>query len=56
MSERTTAIGPAAGAADMETLHALFLEYRDWLGVDLRIAAELPAKGLPDTARICRAD
>lgn len=34
MSERV-ALRPAAGAADMATVRALFLEYRDWLGVDL---------------------
>ncbi len=35
MSERAVEIRPAAGAEDMATLRALFLEYRDWLRVDL---------------------
>ncbi len=35
MSERAVEIRAAAGAGDMETLRALFLEYQDWLGVDL---------------------
>lgn len=35
MSERKAEIRPAAGAEDMATLRALFLEYQDWLQVDL---------------------
>ena len=35
MSERKLGIEPAAGPEDMATLRALFLEYQDWLGVDL---------------------
>ncbi len=35
MSERKLGIDPAAGAEAMATLRALFLEYQDWLGVDL---------------------
>ncbi len=35
MSERKLGIEPAAGGEDMATLRALFLEYQDWLGVDL---------------------
>ncbi len=35
MSERALGIEPAAGAQDMATLRVLFLEYQDWLGVDL---------------------
>ena len=35
MSERAVEIRAAAGAEDMATLRALFLEYQDWLRVDL---------------------
>ncbi len=35
MSERKLRIEPAAGPEDMTVLRALFLEYQDWLGVDL---------------------
>ncbi len=35
MSERKLGIEPAAGPEDMAVLRALFLEYQDWLGVDL---------------------
>ena len=35
MSERAVEIRTAAGAEDMATLRALFLEYQDWLRVDL---------------------
>ncbi len=35
MSERALEIRAAAGAEDMATLRALFLEYQDWLRVDL---------------------
>ena len=35
MSERALEIRAAAGAGDMATLRALFLEYQDWLQVDL---------------------
>ncbi len=35
MSERAVEIRPASGAEDMATLRALFLEYQDWLQVDL---------------------
>ncbi len=35
MSERVVEIRPAHGAEDMATLRALFLEYQDWLQVDL---------------------
>ncbi len=35
MSERAVEIRTAAGPEDMATLRALFLEYRDWLRVDL---------------------
>ena len=35
VSGRRVALRPAAGAADMETVRALFLEYQGWLGVDL---------------------
>ncbi len=35
MSEPAVEIRAAAGAEDMATLRALFLEYRDWLRVDL---------------------
>ncbi len=35
MSERAVEIRAAAGPEDMATLRALFLEYRDWLRVDL---------------------
>jgi ribosomal protein S18 acetylase RimI-like enzyme len=35
VSEGPAAIRPAAGAADMETARTLFLEYADWLNVDL---------------------
>ncbi len=35
MSERKLGIEPAAGAEDMAILRALFLEYQDWLQVDL---------------------
>ncbi len=53
MSERQLAIKPAAGAADMATLGALFLEYQNWLGVDLCFQgfgeelATLPGKYAP---------
>ncbi len=35
MSERAVEIRTAAGPEDMATLRALFLEYQDWLRVDL---------------------
>ncbi len=35
MSEPAVEIRPAHGAEDMATLRALFLEYQDWLQVDL---------------------
>ncbi len=35
MSERAVEIRAAAGPEDMATLRALFLEYQDWLRVDL---------------------
>jgi ribosomal protein S18 acetylase RimI-like enzyme len=35
VSERAVEIRPAHGAEDMATLRALFLEYQDWLQVDL---------------------
>ncbi len=35
MSEAAVEIRPAHGAEDMATLRALFLEYQDWLQVDL---------------------
>ena len=35
MSERAAEIRAAAGAEDMATIRALFLEYQDWLRVDL---------------------
>jgi ribosomal protein S18 acetylase RimI-like enzyme len=35
VSERKLTIEPAAGRDGMATLRALFLEYQDWLGVDL---------------------
>ena len=35
MSERAAEIRPAHGAGDMVTIRALFLEYQDWLRVDL---------------------
>ena len=35
MSERAVEIRDAVGAEDMATLRALFLEYQDWLRVDL---------------------
>ncbi len=35
MSEPAAEIRPASGAEDMATLRALFLEYQDWLQVDL---------------------
>ncbi len=35
MSERAISIAAAEGPADMERVRALFLEYQDWLGVDL---------------------
>ncbi len=35
MSEPAVELRPAAGPEDMATLRALFLEYRDWLQVDL---------------------
>ena len=35
MSERALKIRAAAGTEDMATLRALFLEYQDWLRVDL---------------------
>ena len=35
MSETRIVIAPAEGAAEIETLRVLFLEYRRWLGVDL---------------------
>ncbi len=35
MSERAISIEAAEGPADMERVRALFLEYQDWLGVDL---------------------
>ena len=48
MSERRLGIEPAAGPEDMATLRALFLEYRDWLGVDLCFQGfEAELAGLP---------
>ncbi|MFQ5775213.1 MAG: GNAT family N-acetyltransferase [Kiloniellaceae bacterium] len=53
MSERRIAVRPAAAPADMETVRALFLEYQDWLGVDLCFQgfaeelASLPGKYAP---------
>lgn len=35
VSGRRVALRPAAGAADMDTVRTLFLEYQGWLGVDL---------------------
>jgi len=35
VSERKLGIEPAEGSEDMVVLRALFLEYQDWLGVDL---------------------
>ncbi len=35
MSEPAVELRPAAGPEDMATLRSLFLEYRDWLQVDL---------------------
>ncbi len=35
MSERAISIAAAEGPTDMERVRALFLEYQDWLGVDL---------------------
>ena len=35
MSEQAVEIRPAAGAEDMAILRALFIEYQDWLQVDL---------------------
>ena len=35
MSERAISIEAAEGPADMERVRALFLEYQDWLDVDL---------------------
>ncbi len=35
MSERAISIAAAEGPADMERVRALFLEYQEWLGVDL---------------------
>lgn len=53
MSESVIAIGPAAGAAEMETVRVLFLEYQAWLDVDLCFQdfeaelASLPGKYVP---------
>ncbi len=53
MSERRLDIEPAAGPEDMAILRALFLEYQDWLGVDLCFQgfeeelAALPGKYAP---------
>ena len=53
MSERKLGIEPAAGPEDMAVLRALFLEYQDWLGVDLCFQgfeaelATLPGKYAP---------
>ena len=48
MSERKLGIEPAAGPEDMATLRALFLEYQDWLGVDLCFQGfEAELAGLP---------
>ncbi len=53
MSERKLGIEPAAGVEDMAVLRALFLEYQDWLGVDLCFQgfeeelATLPGKYAP---------
>lgn len=53
MSEPAVEIRPAAGAQDMATLRALFLEYQDWLQVDLCFQdfeeelANLPGKYAP---------
>lgn len=55
MSEPSVAIGAAAGAADMETVRALFIEYQRWLGVDLCFQgfeaelATLPGQYAPPT-------
>ncbi|MFQ6018173.1 MAG: hypothetical protein ACE5KF_08245, partial [Kiloniellaceae bacterium] len=35
MSDPVLVIEPAEGKADLKTVRALFLEYHDWLGVDL---------------------
>ncbi len=53
MSERKLGIEPAEGPEDMAILRALFLEYQDWLGVDLCFQgfeeelAALPGKYAP---------
>ncbi len=48
MSERKLGIRPAQGPEDMATLRALFLEYQDWLGVDLCFQGfEAELAGLP---------
>ncbi len=50
MSERKLGIEPAAGVEDMAVLRALFLEYQDWLGVDLCFQGfEAELAGLPGT-------
>ena len=58
MSERALEIRTAAGAEDMATLRALFLEYQDWLRVDLCFQgfeielATLPGHYAPPAGRL----
>ncbi len=58
MSERALEIRAAAGAEDMATLRALFLEYQDWLRVDLCFQdfetelATLPGHYAPPAGRL----
>ncbi len=58
MSERAVEIRTADGAEDMATLRALFLEYQDWLRVDLCFQdfetelATLPGQYAPPGGRL----